>query len=433
MNALEYLFGLEFHGHKFGLDNIRALTDAMGRPQDAFRSLHVAGTNGKGSVSAMAAAALRAAGHRTGLYTSPHLVHLEERFQVDGVPLSSDAVADTIEHVRAVAERLQANGTLRALPTFFEVATATAFELFRRAGVDVAVLEVGLGGRLDATTVASPLVGVITNIALEHQQYLGDTLAAIAREKAGIIKRGMTVVSGEGGADAAAVIAEACRTRGATLVDAFMGIEAPSTSIGGRTRVTLTTPRGDYPACVLGLRGRHQLDNAILAVRALEALDRAGVRVPPAAIVHGLEHVRWPGRLDVVTLDDGRRLLLDAAHNPAGARTLASYLGEAHPEGVPLVMGAVKDKDHRAMLDELLPHATRVVVCEPPTPRAMPARDLAALVRASALGGSIRPHFVVDEVPDPMSAIALAFESEPLVSVAGSIFLVGAVLKALEG
>ncbi len=431
MNAVEYLFGLEFHGHKFGLDNIRALTDAMGRPQDAFRVLHVAGTNGKGSVCAMADAALRAAGHRTGLYTSPHLIHLEERFQVNGAPLPTKDVADAIEHVRIIAERLQADGTMRALPTFFEVATATAFELFRRAGVEIAVLEVGLGGRLDATNVATPLVGVITNIALEHQQYLGDTLTAIATEKAGIIKPGMVVVSGERGTDAAAVIDETCQARGASLVSAFDGVHVASSCIGGVVRAAISTPRHDYPACVLGLRGRHQLDNAIVAVRALEALDDAGIVVPAAAVVHGLEHARWPGRLDVITLDDGRRLLLDAAHNPAGARTLASYLGEAHPGGVPLVIGAVKDKDHRAMLHELLPHATRVVVCEPPTPRAMPSTELAALVRAAAEAAPLRPGFLVDEVPDPMRAIALAFESAPLVCVAGSIFLVGGVLGAM--
>ena len=174
MQPLEYLFGLEFHGHKLGLDNIRALTDALGRPQDACPSLVVAGTNGKGSVCAMASAALTAAGFRTGCYTSPHLVHIEERFTIDGVMVAPAELERVVDDLRVLAGRLLAGGLLRATPTFFEVATAAAFELFRRRGVDVAVLEVGMGGRLDATSVASPLAGAITNIALDHQQYLGD-------------------------------------------------------------------------------------------------------------------------------------------------------------------------------------------------------------------------------------------------------------------
>ncbi len=197
MQPLEYLFGLEFHGHKLGLDNIRAITDALGRPQDACPSVVVAGTNGKGSVCAMTSAALVAAGYRTGCYTSPHLVRIEERFAIDGVPVAPADLERVVEDLRALIDRLLADGRLQATPTFFEVATAAAFELFRRRGVEVAVLEVGLGGRLDATSVASPLAGAITNIALDHQQYLGATLAAIASEKAGIVKPGMRLVCGE--------------------------------------------------------------------------------------------------------------------------------------------------------------------------------------------------------------------------------------------
>jgi dihydrofolate synthase / folylpolyglutamate synthase len=429
VNALEYLFGLEFHGHKFGLDNIRAITAALGHPEDAVPAVHVAGTNGKGSVCAMLATALRAAGYRTGCYTSPHLVDLEERFQVDGVPLPRTTVEAVIDHVRIVAEALQADGRLAAVPTFFEVATATAFELFRRAAVDVAVLEVGLGGRLDATNVVTPRVAVITNIDLEHQQYLGDSLAAIAGEKAGIIKPGVPVVSGERKDEARAVIRATCVARGAPLTDAFADVAAPATFVDGRVRLTLSTPTRAYPPCTLGLRGRHQLDNALVAVRALEALDRAGLSVPPDAIVAGLEDAAWPGRLDLVTWTNGRALLLDAAHNPAGARTLASYLWDVHPDGVTLVLGAVRDKDHRGMLAALVPQARMIVVTEPPTPRAATAGDLAALVRdvAATLPAATRPAPAIIVEPDPARAIARACEADHLVCVAGSIFLVGAV------
>jgi dihydrofolate synthase / folylpolyglutamate synthase len=424
MNPLEYLFGLEFHGHKLGLDNIRAITDALGRPQDAYPSVIVAGTNGKGSVCAMLAAALTAAGHQTGCYTSPHLVNLTERYLVNGTPVPQDALAVVIEDLRRLADDLLRSGGLRAVPTFFEIATAAAFELFRRRRVAVAVLEVGLGGRLDATNVASPLVGVITNIDLEHQQYLGDTIAAIASEKAGIIKPGMHVVAGERKTEAREVIARVCREREATHVEAWSGVEPHASFIEGRVGMTLCTPVREYPACVLSLRGRHQLENAIVAVRALEALDAAGVTVPGNAVVRGLEGATWPGRLDLIELGDGRRVLLDAAHNPSGARTLAAYLGDAYPDGLPLVLGAVRDKDLRGILEVLMPHATRVVVTEPPTPRATPASVFAALVREMATETGL----AVAQEPDPARALDLAFAGGSTVCVAGSIFLVGAVM-----
>jgi dihydrofolate synthase/folylpolyglutamate synthase len=431
VNAIEYLFGLEFHGHKLGLQNIVTITDAMGCPQDAYPSIHVAGTNGKGSVCAMTAAALQAAGYRTGCYTSPHLVDLEERFAVDGVPQPRDEVEDVVEYVRSMVDSLLADGRLPALPTFFEVATATAFELFRRAGVDVAVLEVGLGGRLDATNVATPRVGVITNISLEHQQYLGDTVTAIAAEKAGIIKPGMTVVSGIDDPEAAAVVAEACRLRGAPLVEAAAGVAVDATSVAGRIRAAIRTPDREYPACVLALRGRHQIANAVLAVRALEAVQRGGLPVPASAVAAGLERARWPGRLEYVRADRGD-LLLDCAHNPAGARTLAAYLAEVHPGGLPLVIGAVGDKDHAGLLAPLLPHATRVIVTEPPTPRAMRAADLAAIatrVQAERPGAARAAEIVVEA--DLGRAIDDACDAGPVACLTGSIFLVGAALARI--
>jgi dihydrofolate synthase/folylpolyglutamate synthase len=427
MHPLEYLFGLEFHGHKLGLDNIRIITDALGRPQDAYPSVTVAGTNGKGSVCAMASAALRAAGYRTGCYTSPHLVRVEERFAVDGAPVPAAELEEIVERLRGLVERLLGEGRLQATPTFFEVATAAAFELFRRRGVDVAVLEVGMGGRLDATSAASPRAGAITNIALDHQQYLGGTLAGIAAEKAGIAKPGMRLVCGERDPGPRGVIAAACAARGAVFVDAHDGAAVSATVAGGVTSMTLRTPAGAYGPLALGLRGRHQVENALVAVRMLEALSESGLAVPPAAIERGLREARWAGRLDWRRLADGRRVLLDAAHNEAGAAALAAFLREAVPSGrQPLVFGAVRDKDHAGMLRHLLPCATHVVFAAPPTPR---AADPEAL-RAAALG--IDPGARVAVARDPAAAMDAAWAFAPDITVAGSIFLLGAVLPVVE-
>ncbi|MCU0250741.1 MAG: Mur ligase family protein [Vicinamibacterales bacterium] len=421
MRPLEYLFGLEFHGHKLGLDNILALADALGRPQDAYPSVAVAGTNGKGSVCAMVSAALIAAGYRTGCYTSPHLVRLEERFTIDGVPVASAELEEVVEQLRGLAGRLQAT------PTFFEAATAAAFELFRRRGVEAAVLEVGMGGRLDATSAATPLAGAITNIALDHQQYLGETLAEIAFEKAGIAKPGMRLVCGERAAGPRGVIAEACAARGAAFEDASEGVSLSAAMTGGVASMTLRTPAGAYGPLTLGLRGRHQVQNALVAVRLLEALSKAGVAVPAPAIERGLGEATWPGRLDWRRLAGGRRVLLDAAHNEAGAAALAEYLRDAVPGGrQPLVFGAVRDKDHAGMLRHLLPCATIVVVTVPPTPR---AADPDAL-RTAALAIDPGAHVVVER--EPVAAMDAAWASAPEISVAGSIFLLGAVLPVLE-
>jgi dihydrofolate synthase / folylpolyglutamate synthase len=426
MNPLEYLFGLEFHGHKLGLDNIRVITDALGRPQDASPSVAVAGTNGKGSVCAVVSTALQAAGYRTGRYTSPHLVRVEERFAIDGRPADPAELEQIIGDLRLLVGDLRAAGRLQATPTFFEVATAAAFELFRRRRVDVAVLEVGMGGRLDATTVASPLAGAITNIAFDHQQYLGHTLGEIAFEKAGIAKPGMRLVCGERAPEAFEVIAAACAERRATLVPAFDGVELSAATEGGLTSMTLRTPAGAYGPLTLGLAGRHQAQNAVVAVRLLEALTEAGVPVPPPAVERGLREARWPGRLDWRRLPDGRRALLDAAHNGAGAEALAAYLREAVPHGQPLVFGAMRDKDYAAMLRHLLPYATHVVLTSPPTPR---AADPASL-EAAALAADPEAHVVVE--PDPVAAMDAAWAHGPDITVAGSIFLLGAVLPALE-
>lgn len=401
MDPLSYLYSLEQFGIKFGLDNISALVDRLGHPERAFQTVHVAGTNGKGSVTAMVDAALRAAGRRSARYTSPHLVDLRERFVIDGAPVTDDALVSAIDRVKRAADDLRASGILDVHPTFFEVTTAVAFELFREARIDVAVLEVGLGGRLDATNVVAPAATAITSIAFDHERYLGNTLRDIALEKAGIIKPGVPVIVGVLDEAADRAIVEVARERGAEIVRA--------------------TP-DDAAGFDIGLRGDHQVGNAAVAVRLLRTLG-----VPDAAIAHGLAHPDWPGRLDLRRLSDGREMLLDAAHNPAGASALASYLKAAMPERPPLVFAAMKDKDAASMLAALLPAVGDLIVTRVDMARAASPDALAQLAR------SIAPDLRVRAIASIDDALAEAWAIARRIVVAGSIFLLGDVLKRVDG
>jgi dihydrofolate synthase/folylpolyglutamate synthase len=425
MDPLDSLLALEHLGIKFGLENIRTLCAALGNPQSRYRAVIVAGTNGKGSVTAMVDRALTSAGLRSGRYTSPHLVHLEERFALDGRPVDTATLRRVAADVLAAVERLRAAGDLPAEPTFFEVCTAIAFEVFLRGGVDVAVLEVGMGGRFDATNVAEPCAAAITSIDLDHERFLGHTIAEIAFEKAGVIKPGMTVIVGETGRDALDVIGAACRERGARLVGATSDVVSSVSIKEGCTVLDVRTPVREYPPMRLPLRGRHQVLNALVALRLLEALPALGIELPSEAIVAGLTTVRWPGRLDLVRLADGRQLLLDAAHNPAGAGVLAEYLKETFTERLPIVFGAMRDKNAAAMLALLAPCASGFVFTEPPNARAFTAPALAHLAAAAA------PSVPVDIEPVPERAVVRAFERGPVVVAAGSIFLVGDLLSRI--
>lgn len=403
MDPLSYLFSLEHFGIKFGLENITAIVERLGRPDRTFKSVHVAGTNGKGSVTAMVDAALRAAGHRTARYTSPHLTDLSERFVIGGRPVAHDTLVCAVATVRDVVESLRFDGTLGVQPTFFEVTTAAAFELFRRAEVEIAVLEVGLGGRLDATNIVSPVVTAITSIALDHQLYLGSTLAEIAFEKAGIIKAGVPVVVGPVDPESLGVIARVANERGAALIRA--------------------TP-ADAAAFTLGLHGDHQRANAGVAVRLLEQLTARGVGVPSDAVARGLADPEWPGRLDQRRLPDGRELLLDAAHNPAGAAALASYL-TAESQRRPLVFAAMRDKDIDGMFRILLPAIGAAVMTRASNPRSADPGMLADSAR------TIAPALPIAIEPSSTDALAAAWRMSPRIVVAGSIFLLGDVMQQL--
>ena len=407
--ATDFLFSLERFGMKFGLANMAALCEALDHPERAYPSILIGGTNGKGSVAAMVDAALCAQGHAAGRYTSPHLHRLEERFAIGGRDVDADRLEASAARIRAAVDALLASGRLEAPPTFFECTTAVAFDLFREARVDAAVLEVGLGGRLDATNVVTPVATAIVSIDFDHQAQLGDTLASIAAEKAGIIKPGVPVVCGAMPADAMDVIARTAAERGAPLV-ATDGDRALADRVA---------------AIPLALAGAHQRLNAAVALRLLEIVDadsRHGVRVGDGARRAGLSTARWPGRLEEVVYR-GRPVVLDAAHNPAGARALASYLLNAAPGGVTLVFGAMKDKAVTEMLRELAPVVRTIVCTTAPTRRAIPAVELADTARAAGLEAVA--------VDDPLAAVDRACAAPQPVVVAGSIFLVGAVRERL--
>ncbi len=428
MTPVERLFALEQFGIKLGLDNMRGLLDALGTPHRAWPSLHIAGTNGKGSVSAMTERALRAAGLTTGRYTSPHLFRVEERIALDGCDIESERLSDALTRVFAAVDRLLATGALAAVPTYFEVSTAAAFLVFADAGVDVAVVEVGLGGRYDATNVITPVAGAITSIDFDHERHLGSTLGAIAAEKAGIAKAGVPLVVGEVAAEAWRAIDAAAREAGAPVTRVQDETTVVTGFVDGHVRLSAETPAGRYGPVRLALAGLHQAANALVAIRLLEAFSATSGR--PVASSHveaGLALVRWPARLEWLHHPaTGRRVLVDAAHNPAGARALASYLSMARVPPVTLVTSVMADKDVAGVVGPLLPHVARVVVTEANTRRAMKARALALEVARHAPAGT-----PIEEVPDAVAAVALAVAAEQPVVLAGSIYLVGPLRAAL--
>lgn len=427
MTPRERLATREFFGVKLGLDTMHALVGALGHPERAFVPVIVAGTNGKGSVTAMAARALLAAGLRVGRYTSPHLVHLRERFVVDEVAATDQHLDAALAAVFDAEAGLLAREAIPGPATYFELTTAAAFMVFRTAGVQVAVLEVGLGGRLDATNVVDAPWAVITSIGLDHAAQLGPTRGAIAAEKAGVIGPGATVVSGVSDDEAGRVIADACARRQARLIRAGDGVRLHVEDDAGETTLIIETPVRAYGPVRLALRGAHQVSNAIVAVRLLEALEAAGIGGGREAVEAGLAEAHWPGRLERRALPGGVPAVLDGAHNADGAAALARWLEASGFAPVTLVIACMRDKDVRALLAPLLPLAVRVVATTLDFPRALPARDLADVVATMA------PGLPVSAEPSPAAALQAASEGGGRVVVAGSLFLVGAARAWLDG
>lgn len=419
--ALQQLYGLERFGIKLGLENIRTLLSLVGNPHEGLRAIHVTGTNGKGSVCAYIASVLQRAGHRTGLYTSPHLIRFNERIQVDGVPISD---ADLLRLWTAIQPAMKEMEGDRAVnrPTFFEVTTAMAFEYFREKAVDAAAIEVGMGGRFDATNVIESRVAVIARVGLEHTEHLGRTVDRIAREKAGIIKASSRVVTVD--QETLPVIEERCRELGVplTVVGRDVIVERMSQDLSGQ-RLRVRGDFGDFEITT-PLLGSFQRENVGLAVAALVEFRETGMEVPDAAIRSGLAATRWPARFQKIRTDP--LVIVDGAHNGPAAAALASAYAELFPQRkCILVTGILADKDLASIASSLGPLASRIIACRPKSHRAYHPEEVASAFRRHA------PTEVVPSVSDAVDRALSEASEDDLVLITGSIYTAGEALEHL--
>src|SRR5271163_711439 len=425
--------------HKFDLAHMRVLLAALGHPENRFPAVLVAGTNGKGSTAATLASILRASGLKTGLYTSPHLVRINERIRVNGEEISDDDFAALQGEIDRIAEKLVEEAELPWHPSFFEMMTGIAFEYFAREKVDLAVLEVGMGGRLDATNVVEPRVSVITDISLDHQKFLGNTVGEIAREKVGIIRPGGAVVTLPQQPEANDVIGNTILDLGARGVNAVPYV--PPVSPGSTQYLVPGSEQGGfvyrYPVAVLGeeilvetpLVGRHQLRNVALAIAAAVELNQQGVDgITAKSIERGIRETRWPGRFQVIPARAGwPEMVLDVAHNPAGAWALRSALSERY-EDRPLifVFGAMRDKAISEMTEILFPLAERVIATRPENPRAAPPEEIQRA--AERTGVDVE---TVEDVNLAVERSRVLADAKAVVVITGSIYLVGEVMQSI--
>jgi dihydrofolate synthase / folylpolyglutamate synthase len=404
-DAIQFLYSLRWFGAKFGLDKTFKLAALAGNPQDRLRFIHVAGTNGKGSTCAMLESIYRQAGLRVGLFTSPHLVAFGERIQVNRQIIPEPEVARLVKELQPWLQQFPSE----AHPTFFEVVTLMALRYFAAQQCDLVIWETGLGGRLDATNIVTPLASVITNIQFDHQKWLGETLASIAAEKAGIIKPGTPVITGTEAREALTVIEETARER-----------HAPLTIV---PREAMRRPPLDKLA--LPLLGEHQRMNAAVALAVVQALSPQ-LPVSEEAIKAGLSHIHWPGRLQLVSMPSGQRILLDGAHNIGGAQTLAASLRQYFPGAKPaLVLGILQDKDWAAMCELLAPLAARILLVPVHSDRSAKPHGLAEVCH------NANPNAAVAECASLSEALP-ALAQEPFVVIAGSLYLIGEAMELLH-
>jgi dihydrofolate synthase / folylpolyglutamate synthase len=420
-DTIEYLYALQKHGMKFGLDNIRRLMSLLGEPQRSFSSVHVAGTNGKGSTSAMIESLLRTKGVRTGLFTSPHLVSFTERIRVNGEEISEDAVIELADEVRKAAAGIEDFS-----PTFFEVVTSMAFLHFMRMKVEWAVVEVGMGGRLDATNIIQPEVAVITSIALDHREFLGDTLEEIAREKAGIIKQGVAVVTAEQSPEVMRVIQQRCDEMGAPFFRFHSEYSAERASSDSEAISLHYQGKNEYQDVGVSLAGEHQIGNAALAIKVAEVLSEKYPEMD-FDIRKGLGAVSWPGRIEMIR--ENPPILIDGAHNPQAATVFAAHLrkllGTAYRRII-MVAGVMGDKDIGGILRPLLPLAAEIIFASPAYGRAASAEKLQSCATdfgyASKTAGSVAGALTMAEC---------LYVPGDLIVVTGSFYTIGEAKEAI--
>ena len=427
VNYLQQLADRRRFGMRPGLDTIRAVLARLGNPERDVAAIHIAGTNGKGAVAALCESVLRAAGYPVARYTSPHLVRVNERFLINGEPADDAALESAAQEVEAAVRAVEGEQGVEV--TFFECLTAVAFVLFRRAGVKLVALETGLGGRLDATNVITPLVSVITRIGLDHCDWLGDTVEKIAGEKAGIIKPGRPVVCAAMPDEARAVIAQTAAQRQCLFVDAAESVSVAVTKsdLSGQT-LKITTQDRALPPVRLPLAGAFQVENVCTAVAALEAVTGCGLTIPDAAYVKGLESVCWPGRFQLASKEPS--VIVDGAHNPEGARALRQALKGCRVKApIGLVAGFCGDKDALEYLRALAPVVKRAWGVAVPNPRSLTADQTTGVMRMAGIDNATACASLHEALEQ---ARAWARTSDGVVLVCGSLFLAGAALVALD-
>lgn len=429
--ALKYLLSL---GHetlsiKLGLTNTGTLLESLGNPQKDFQKVQVAGTNGKGSTAAFLESICRHAGIRTGLFTSPHLISITERIKINDAQIAEKEFARLITKVKETAASLVQQGKLPTLPTFFEHVTAIALLAFREAKVELAILETGLGGRLDSTTAANAEVVAITPVAMDHEEYLGSTLSEIAAEKAAIIRAGVTAVIGPQSPEALDVIIHQCNEQGVQpmLIASRTFSDLGGVSGDGRYEITFSTPHDQYEKVQLGLRGRHQIDNALVAVALAETLGERGFPISKTAIVRGLETAAHPGRLELWECQPP--LIFDGAHNPAAARALRDYLDEFVKSPVTMIFGAMKDKRLQEMASLLFPVASELILTEIDNPRAASRQELIGAVPTDFDQNNLRS---ASSVSDALKTAGEITPDDGLICITGSLYLIGAAQAILN-
>jgi dihydrofolate synthase/folylpolyglutamate synthase len=439
-DSLNYIYDLQRIGIKFGLTNTKRLLNALGNPHLNFKAIHIGGTNGKGSTASMLASILKAAGYKVGLYTSPHLIHLSERIQLNGHPISEADLIKGAEELKRITQDIHFKDSH---PTFFETVTCLAFSYFSQNGVDWAVIEVGMGGRWDATNVCNPHVTVITNISMDHQKYLGQTLTEIAKEKAGIIKPGCPLVSAVTQEEVLALIRERCESMGASLylipelysceethgqMKTFLKTYPLNNELAG-PQISIKRAGCPYITITQPLLGSFQIQNTLLALEVIQRLRETDMEIKDDAIKKGLHETVWPGRIQVVSKKP--YIVLDGAHNPYAAQRMSETIRTQFSyENLILVLGILKDKDIAGICREILPLAHHVILSAPDSDRAASAEELYQIIQCNGLAEK-QDILIVPRLDEAIiKAKALAMEKD-LILVTGSLYTIGEILSHL--
>ncbi|UCG70562.1 MAG: bifunctional folylpolyglutamate synthase/dihydrofolate synthase [Thermoplasmata archaeon] len=423
--AIEYLYDLKIYGMSLGLERIEYLLKVLDSPHKDLKVIHVAGTNGKGSVCAMLSSILQSAGYKVGLFTSPHLISFEERIRVDGVLIPKDRICAMVERIKPIADTMAKSGKFDH-PTFFEIVTAMAFEHFFQEDVDFAILEVGLGGRLDATNVIRPVVSVITTVDLDHIHVLGKSLEEVAGEKAGIIKNGVPVISGIENDDLLTMIKQKCKEKGSDIYaskECGTYIKKQGNLDAQIFDIELNDKR--YQDLKIHLLGDHQLKNALTAALTVDVMDRIGIRIPVKSQREGFENTRWPARFEVIKKDP--MVVLDCAHNPAGMRALNSTLMKIFKDmKLTLVIGIMRDKDIPGIVKEIANSAENIIVTRPKFERAAEPEIIESEVKKYCNNVLIKSN-----VADAVGYAIERASQKDIICITGSIFNVGEAMVAL--